>query len=180
MPITNRAETKEHGWKSEVKALREEFNNLAWQVAHSMPGVVLSDPALKAGTSSDITLRTETFTFTFRGLVVSAAAAETAFTDTTHDVAASKEAWFVLSVQTDGTTFTITKAADQTIGTKVLPTAPDNEVIVGYLGMVSGASGFNANTDTLEEDGTIITSLDYVSAKFVRTVNIADGTAITA
>lgn len=178
MPLPNRTAVKEHGHKSEIQALREEFNKLVWQVAHMMPGVMLSNPATKTGTTSAKTWRAEAFTFTFRGKVTSAAAQEKAFTATTHDVAASKEAWFVLSTQTDGTTFTITKAADQTIGTQVLPTAPDNEVVVGYLKIVTGTGGFDATTDDLAVAGTIITALEFVDAQYVRTVNV--GTPLSA
>jgi hypothetical protein len=178
MPITNRAAVQEHGFKSEMRALREEFNKLVWQVAHQMPGVLLSAPALKTGTTSAKTLRAEAFAFTFRGMQVAAAAQEKAFTATSHDVGATKEAWFVLTTQADGTTFTITKAADQTIGTQVLPTAPDNEVVIGYLKIVSGSGGFDATTDDLTEDGTNIAELEFVDAPFARTVNV--GTPISA
>lgn len=159
---------------SDARTLLIQFNKLIDDVeqlrsalTHVMPGVLLSAPALKAGTSSAKALRAEAFTFTARGKVVSAAAQEKAFTATTHDVAASKEAWFVLSTQADGTTFTITKGADQTIGTKVLPVAPDNEVPIGYLQVITGAGGaFDATTDDLAVAGNIA-SLAFVDAPAV-------------
>jgi hypothetical protein len=158
--------------ESDVNDLLVQYNKLVGDVdelrravTYQMPGAVLTSPALKTGTTSAKTLRAEAFTFTFRGKITSASAQEKAFaSDTSHDVAASKEAWFVLSTQTDGSTFTITKAADQTIGTVVLPTGPDNEIIVGYLGMVTGSTGFDATTDDLAVAGNIIASLSFVSA----------------
>lgn len=163
----------------------DDIEALRGSLALAMPGVLTSDPALKAGTTAATTLRSEAFAFNFRGKAVSAPAAETAFTATTHDVAATKEAWYVLSVQSDGTTLTITKAADQTVGTVVLPVAPDNEVVVGYCGIVSGSSGFNATTDDLAVAGTIITALTFTDAPAVAAASLTatklaiDGTVIS-
>lgn len=179
---------------SDVNDLLIQFNKLADDVEHirqqmsyMMPGVVLTAPASKAGTTSAKTWRTEAFTFTFRGKVTSAAAQEKAFTATSHDVALSKEAWFVLSVQTDGTTFTITKAADQTIGTVVLPTGPDNEIVVGYLQIVTGSGGiWDASTDDLAVSGNIasfaFTDAPAMGAAGLTAAKIGNssGTAITA
>lgn len=147
--------------------LIDDVDRLRSVVTHLMPGVLLSAPALKTGTSSAKAWRSEAFTFTARGKEVSASAQEKALTATTHDTAASKESWYVLSVQADGTTFTITKGADQTIGTKVLPVAPDNEVIVGYAQVVTGAGGaFDATTDDFAVGGNIA-SLVFVDAPSV-------------
>lgn len=144
--------------KAEHNKLVDDIENIRRQMSYMMPGVVLTAPAGKKGTSAATAWRTEAFTFTFRGKVTSAAAQEKALTATTHDVAASKEAWYVLSVQTDGTTFTITKGADQTPGTVVLPTGPDNEIIVSYMQVVTGAGGiFDASTDNLAVAGNIAT-----------------------
>jgi hypothetical protein len=176
MAGTTTTTVKQFAKDTDVAQLVENFNKLVddveavrGAVALAMPGVLTSDPALKTGTTSAKTIRAEAFTFNFRGKAVSAAAVETAFTATTHDVAASKEAWFSLSVQSDGTTFTITKAADATIGTVILPIGPDNEVIVGYVGIVTGTSGFNATTDDLAVAGTIITALTFTDAPAVGT-----------
>lgn len=171
--VTDVVATKEHGFKSEVREIRKLINKLAQIVSVMMPGVLLSDPATKTGTTSAKAWRSEAFTFKFRGLKVSAAAQEKAFTATTHDTAATKESWYVLSVQTDGTTFTITKAADQTIGTKVLPTIPDNEVPVAYCKMVTGSGGFDATTDDFTDDGTKIATLEFYDIPFMGTINAA-------
>jgi len=153
------------------------LNRFARQLSYMMPGVLLSAPASKTGTTAATAWRTEAFTFVFRGKNTSAAAQEKALTATTHDVAASKEAWFVLSVQTDGTTFTITKGADQTIGTEVRPTAPDNEVVVAYAKIVTGAGGiFNASTDDFAV-GTNVVSLDFEDAPAIEQLAI-DGVVV--
>lgn len=161
----------------DVDDLIIQFNRLVRQVAMMMPGVTLTDPSSKAGTSDAKTWRTEIFTFLFRGLNVTTAAQEKAFTGTTHDVAASKEAWFVLSVQSNGSSFTITKATDQTIGTQLLPTGPDNEVIVGYLQIITGVTGWTANTDDLAADGAKIASYTFYDNQAVSIItNTADTT----
>lgn len=145
--------------------LVEDVAELARGVAMGvMPGMVLTAPATKTGTSAATDWRSEAFTFTFRGKITSAAAAETAFTDNTHDVAASKQAWFSLSLQTNGTSFTITKAADQTIGTDVYATTPDNEVLVARLKIVTGVTGWAATADDLTADGSKIASLTFQDA----------------
>lgn len=151
--VTRRRTTRQG---SDLHEVVVQLNRLIDLVSYLMPGVVLSAPANKAGTTAATAWRTEAFTFKFRGKTTSAAAQEKALTATTHDVAASREAWFVLSVQTDGTTFTVTKAADQTIGTVVLPTIPDNEVPVAFMQIVTGAGGaFDATTHDLSVSDNI-------------------------
>lgn len=142
-------------YNGEQRAQTLLLNNIVKAMGFMMPGILLSDPGSKKGTSSEKAWRTEACSFTFRGKRTAAAAQEKALTATTHDVAASKQAWFALSVQTDGTTFTITKAADQTVGTDVYPTIPDNEICFGFMKIVTGAGGiFDATTDDLEPSGT--------------------------
>ena len=165
---------------SDVDNLIIQFNRLATLVSWMMPGIVTSDPGNKTGTSAATAWRTEAFTFTFRGLNVTTSAQEKALTGTTHDVAATKEAWAVLSVQSNGSSFTITQAADQVIGTVVLPTIPDNEVPVGYLQIVTGATGFTAGTDDLVADGAKIASLAFVDAPYVTLIGNLAGAQRTA
>lgn len=178
LSILSRRHTQRKG--SDVDDLIVQFNRLAILTSWMMPGLVISDPASKAGTTDATTWRTEIFSFLFRGLNVTTAAQEKAFTDNTHDVAATKEAWFVLSVQSDGTSFTITKAADQTIGTVVLPTTPDNEVPVGYLQIVTGATGWAATADDLAADGAKIASFEFTDAPYVSLIGNLAGEMRTA
>lgn len=165
---------------SDMHELAVQFNALANQVSHMMPGVILSAPAAKTGTTAATAWRTEAFTFTFRGKTTSAAAQEKAFTATSHDTAASKEAWYYLSVQTDGTTFVITKAADQTIGTKVLPTIPDNEVLVAVAQVITGSGGaFDATTHDFSVSSNIVT-LNIYDAAYVKQVGNGAGVAFSS
>lgn len=150
--------------KASFNLLVDDIENLRRQVSYMMPGVVLTAPGSVAGTTDAKRWRTAAYTFTFRGLIVSSAAQEKALTGTTHDVGASKEAWFVLSVQSNGTSYTVTKAADQTIGTVLLPTGPDNEIIVGYMKITTGVTGYVANTDNLTADGLKIATLSWTDA----------------
>lgn len=167
-----RVKHREHVEGSVVEELRGLVNRLVAQVCLMMPGVVLSAPAVKAGTSAATAWRSEAFTFAARGKVEAKAAAETALTATTHDTAASKEAWYVLSVAAGGT-LTITKGADQTIGTKVLPTVPDNQVAVGYMQIVTGSGGiFDASTDDLSVSDNIA-SIAFYDAPVLNTVGAA-------
>jgi len=155
---------------SDLHDLKIQFNRMVDLVSHLMPGVMLTDAESKPGTTDPEKWRTEAFTFTFRGKTTSAAAQEKAFTNSTHDVAAEKEAWFVLSVQTDGTTFTITKATDQTIGTKVLPTTPDNEIPVAYFQVITGATGWAATDDEITADGAKIASYEFWDVPSVKKI----------
>ncbi len=141
--------SREHQHGSLEERLRLAFNALLEQQMRSMPGAVLSAVQSKKGTTSAKAWRTEAFTFATRGFRQSKAAAETAFTATTHDIAASRQAYYTLSIASGGT-ITITKAADQVIGTDVNVAGPDNELIISYLKIVNGAGGiWDATTDDL-------------------------------
>jgi hypothetical protein len=169
--ITDVQAVKEHGFKSEVRELRKLVNILAQITSISMPGCLLTAPAGKTGTSSAKTWRVEGFDYKVRGLKETKAAAETALTATTHDTAGSKESWYLLSIASGGT-LTITKGADQTIGTKVLPQVPDNSVPVAYMQIITNATGFDATTDDLAV-GTGIDYLRFFDAPVLGTVNSA-------
>lgn len=153
--------------------VRLALNKLAQVVAYMMPGVLTSAPASKTGTTSAKTWRVEAFNYVTRGLKAAKAATETAFTATTHDVAASKQAWFVLTIASGGA-LTITKAADQNIGTDVLPEAPDNQVIVAYAKLVTTAGGiWDATTDDFNVPGgpgNRVASLTIVDAPVLETI----------
>jgi len=166
--------TKEAGFKSEVRALREMYNKLVLSLAaYGQPGIVTVACVNSKGTSAATAWKNTVGTASYRGVVVSLAAAETALTATSHDVVQNKQAWYVLSQQTGGTK-TITKAADQTIGTDVLPAVPDNEIAIGYMKIVTNAAAgtFDATTENLEP-GTHIASVDFYDLPALTTVNIA-------
>lgn len=179
LAITNCGRRTQRGG-SDMDTLIINYNKLALQVSWMMSGMCTTSPANKAGTTAATAWRTEIFSFTFRGLNVTTAAQEKALTAGTHNVAASKEAWFVLTVQANGTSFTVTKAADQTIGTVLLPTGVDNEVIVGYMQIVTGATGFVAATDNLTADGPKIASIAWTDAPAPTLIGNSAGVARTA
>lgn len=157
-----------------------DINRIIDVIANMMPGALLTDPASKVGTTLTTAWRTEPFTFSFRGLGVTTAAQEKVFTGTTHDLAQNKQAWYVLSVQSNGTSFTITKAADQAIGTDLLPTAPDNEPVIGYLKLVATAAGgtWVGGTDTLVV-GAKIASVTFTDIFLPKKIGNEGGIAIT-
>lgn len=158
---------------SVLERLRLAYNNLAQIVAYSMPGVLLAAPASKKGTTSAKTWRTEAFSYQVRGLKEAKAAVETAFTATTHDVAASRQAWFLLSIATGGA-LTITKAADQIIGTELLPQVPDNQIAVAWAKVVTTAGGiWDATTDDFGAPGApggFVASVTIVDAPVVEQI----------
>lgn len=163
---------------SDAHYLLDLVNRLARIVAGQMPGCLLSAPAVKAGTSAATAWRSEAFTLNARGKTFAVSAQEKALTATSHDIAASKEAWYVLSVQVDGSTFTITKGADQTIGTKVLPVTPDNEIAVGYMQIITGSGGiFDASSDDLAVGGNVAT-INFFDAPHVTVIGDEAGTEI--
>ena len=174
--LTNQKAAKENGYKSEVRELRKRFNELVSTLSYSVGlNFLTSAPSTKTGTTSNLTWRSEAFTAIVGGVNVSKAAAETAFTQTTHDIAAAKEAWFVLCMVAGGT-ITIVKAADQTIGTILLPAPTASSVVLGHLQIVTKAAGtgFVAATTPLVADGTNITSLAFYDAYPLYTVNNPD------
>ncbi|MCP4597926.1 hypothetical protein [Neptuniibacter sp.] len=88
-------------------------------------------------------------------ITIPAVAAGTAFTATTHDVTAGKWGLFLLSVDADGTTFTITPSASLAYDTEALaiaalPAVPTDDAAMGVV-TVEATSGaiFNATTDGL-------------------------------
>lgn len=172
--VTKTVATKEAGWKSEVRALREAYNNLVITIAAMVPpGWVTTAPVFSAGTSDLKTWKNTAGVMSVKGVLTAIAAAETAFTHTAGDVAGSKEAWFVLLDTTGGNTKTIVNGGGQTIGTCVLPAVGANLIPLCWLKMVTGATGFDANTDDLAVDGAKIASLDFYPVKALATVNLA-------
>ncbi len=103
------------------------------------------------------------------GITIPAVAAGTAFTATTHDVTADKWGLFLLSVDADGTTFTITPSAALNYNTEALaiaalPAVPTDNACMGVV-TVQATSGaiFNATTDALAggSSGTPANATNY-------------------
>lgn len=172
--VTKTVAVKEAGWKSEVRALREAYNNLVITIAAMVPpGWVTTQGVYSRGTSDLKTWKNTAGVMSVKGVLTAIAAAETAFTHTAGDQAANKEAWFVLLDTTGGNSKTIVKGADQTIGTCVLPAVGTNLIPLCWLKMITGVTGFDANTDDLTADGAKIKSLNFYPVKALSTVNLA-------
>jgi hypothetical protein len=160
--------------------LRSTFNDLRTFVLAALTGsTCLTSPALKIGTSSKKAVRNNSaFSFTDDGVTETKAAAETAFTATTHDVASDKEAIFVLSIATGGT-ITITKGDDAEIGQAVAPDTPTGEAKIGEVKIATSGDTFDATTDDLDATWLTVTytNWDYDS---VNTANGTPGFQLTA
>jgi hypothetical protein len=171
--ITRVSKRSEAGWKSEVRALRDAYNGLVITLAAMVPpGWVTTSPVYSRGTSDLKTWKNTAGVMSVKGVLTAITAAETAFSHTAGDQAASKEGWFVLLVAADGTTKTIVKAADQTIGTCVLPAVGANLIPLCWLKMVTGTSGFDANTDDLTPGNAIIKTLEFFPVPALSTINL--------
>ena len=165
--------TRENGWKSETRELRREFNRLLIQLSASgQAGLITTAGVSSKGSSAAGAWKYTAGVASFKGVVKAVTAAETALTATSHDTAQNKESWYVLSVQADGTSKTITKGADQTIGTVVLPATPANEIALSYMQIVTNAAAgaFDATTDDLAV-GTHVASIAWFDVPAVTTVN---------
>jgi len=171
--LTQRSGVREAGWKSEVRTLREAFNNLAITIAAMVPpGWVTTQGVYSAGSVSAKTWKNTAGVMSVKGVLTAIAAAETAFTHAGHDMAGTKEAWYVLLDTTGGNSKTIVKGADQTIGTVVLPAVGANLIPLCWLQLISGATGFDASTDDLTEDGAILTKIRFYPVTALNTINL--------
>jgi hypothetical protein len=138
----------------DMSNIRAQFNALRADVEAIRSGDgLITAPTLAIGTSSAADVKNSAFDIRVNGLVETVAGGETAFTDTTHDIAdpdtAGREAVFVLSVAQGGT-ITITKGSDAALGAGVAPATPAGEVKMGEVLVAhDGSAIFNANTDLL-------------------------------
>lgn len=96
------------------------------------------------------------------GVIVKVAAAEKAFTATTHDVANGKFAAFLLSVNSSGVV-TITKSDDaDTLAEVEIPSLPSGEVALGLVIInPTGTGDFDATSTDLD-DATVVPNAVYI------------------
>ena len=128
-----------------VKAMTPKIMNMA-----------LGKPLLAIGTSSAAAIKiTNAFHLLVGGSPTTVAAAEKAFTATTHDIPANaslvQEAVYLLSADNAGAvTLTMGTIADGA-GNATIPSTPANQVAFGYLrlAVAAGATDFDATTDLL-------------------------------
>ena len=126
------------------------------------------------GTSVEKVAVGATFEYTIDGTFCSKAPAEVAFTATTHDVTspagATKEAYYVLSINAAGT-ITITKGATalETYGDfPNFADLPENIAVLGYVKVIVNAGQtFDATTTSLA-NGTVFKSVTYVNTSFLK------------
>ena len=125
-----------------------------------------SNPEIVIGTSSTTKIKfTNRVQFTIAGVVGTpvAAATETAFTTTTHNITANassvQEAVYLVTVVAGGTV-TITKGTTATgAGNAVIPDPPASSAVVGYVrvAVAAGATNFAANSDALSAGHLTVT-----------------------
>lgn len=124
---------------------------------HNSGSRAMSSAGLTLGSSSKKTIKiANTVIYTIAGAFYSKATAETAFTATTHDIAADsetvQEAVYLVSLNASGTV-TITKGTTATgAGNAVVPDTPADNVAIGYarIAVAAGSTSFDATTDDLD------------------------------
>lgn len=144
--------------------LAQEFNKLRAVVENLILGDVLLQATVLSIGSTPTNVATTAFKYQIEGIraAKAAVAAGTAFTATTHDIAADaeavQEAIYVLSVASGGA-ITITKGATADEGEAEAPATPANEVKIGevLIQVAAGATSFDATTDALNEAHLTVT-----------------------
>ena len=124
--------------------------------------VLVSDPALSAGTSDTAKVKMAATKTWFDGSYLALPAAEKAFTATGHDIVAGKYATYKLSVKSDST-LTLTKSAatytTADSARNALAATPANEISLGYV-LVQAVGAFDASTTKLNSDSVAVTYVD--------------------
>ncbi len=143
--------------------------------------------AKQAGTPQAITIGTSII-FIYDGRFKTAAISKFAFTATDHDVAVSKAACFIVSVNSAGTA-AIKKSADcasVALAVAAIPTVPVTEVPVGYLTILCSATTlFDATTTTLGATGLTVAFVNtfIITQRFTQptapSATSATGTTVT-
>lgn len=117
----------------------------------------LSSAGLAIGTGSKAkVLIANTVAYTVGGIFKSKTTAEVAFTATTHDIAAvstaARGAWYLLSLDADGTpAWTMGTVANTLLAKLPAPPAIGNTVIGAVkVEVAAGSTGFDASTDLLD------------------------------
>lgn len=156
---------------SDAANLRTQFNALVDMVDLAITGTfVISDPTLAIGTSSKKAVKNAAFSFQANGVTEAKAAAETAFTATTHDIADGSARAFTLSIATGGTV-TITPGTAAVGTTATAPATPAGEAKMGEVLIAASGAIFNATTDDLDAAHLTVTYTDYNYAAQLKTVS---------
>ena len=116
---------------------------------------------LRKGTSSGKKVRINATTnFVVGGRLVRKSPAEVAFTATEHDIAANREAQFLISVAINNDAI-ITKGSEGPTGSSPKPIEPPGAATFGIVKIACGSSGFNATTDLLNAAHLTVEYTDY-------------------
>lgn len=136
-----------------MQALMDHFDALHNALNYRM----LASPVVAIGTTSKATIKTTTAIAVINGVLVSVTGAETAFTATTHDIAASasavQEAVYLVVSDSAATLSLVMGEIASGAGNAVIPECPAGKIALGYLrlAVAAGATSFDATTDELDE-----------------------------
>jgi len=135
------------------KNLKDLLNEI---VNGSSNGRLLGNPTLAIGSTSAAKVKTSAFDYVKDGVFHTVASAETAFTETDHDIADGYEAIYNLALKLADDTFVITMgtAAETGVDTVVAPSTPVGHLKLGEVKIVSDGAAFDAGT-TLLDAGTV-------------------------
>lgn len=148
------------------KNLLDVFEELLDGLEFANNNRVIGDPNLTFGTDEE-KVKNDAFVLIQDGAISTIASTETAFTETTHDIAKGKEATFLVYV--DGTTIKLSKGADAAVGASVCPATPAGKVKIGEVIISADGAKFDATTDELDVE--VSTHLDV---EFVNKVDTLD------
>lgn len=127
--------------------------------------LALSIGAMAIGSDTAQVAIGQPFSFVINGTLAEVAAADVAFTATTHDIAANadtaQEAFYLYTTD-DAGSVTVTKGTTADTGSAVPPAPPANEAVFGYVNIVvaAGATPFNATSDALTAAHLTVTFRD--------------------
>lgn len=117
---------------------------------------MLGNPTVAIGTTSKKTIKTTTAVACVNGVLVSVTGAETAFTATTHDIAANasavQEAVYLVVADSAGTITLVMGDIATGAGNALIPACPAGKVALGYarIAIAAGATAFDASSDDLD------------------------------
>jgi hypothetical protein len=129
---------------------------------------LISNPNLAIGTSSAAKVKHDDFYFIEDGEITKVASSEVAFTATTHDLTDGQEAIYVLSVDPDDSSLTLTMgtAVTSASASAVAPATPTGDLKLGEVLVATDGAAFDASTTLLsaaEVTDTYSNKTDLVS-----------------
>lgn len=131
-------------------------------------GKLMDNPTLAIGSSSKAKIKTSAFAYVKDGVMKTIAAAETAFTATSHDLADGGEAVYLLSLKLADDSLVITKGTEVVSADEdaVAPATPDGHLKLGEVLIATSGAIFDASSTDLDAatlDVTYTNKTDYFS-----------------